>query len=447
MLQETASRTVEEGFAPPIVVAGEEHRFFIKRQLEEAGITPDAILLEPAQRNTAAVAALAAEWSLQHGEDGEVLLLMPSDHVIGDEVAFREAVRRGVPYARENIITFGAKPNEASTQYGYIQVGEPLNGDDHVRLVTRFVEKPELGIAEAYFGSGEYLWNAGIFLFGPETYLQELEQHLPNTRDAVRAALKSGKSDGLFLRPDEESFLKADNVSIDHGVMERTRLGLIVPVDMDWSDLGSWSAVWKTFPKDESGNVLEGNVLTLDTRGSLIRSDGNATVTAIGLEEMAVVVMRDAVLVAPLSRADEVKQLVQQMESEGRDCATTPSKVARPWGSYESLNQGNRFQIKHIVVKPGEQLSLQMHYHRSEHWVVVSGTAEVTVGDKVSLLQENQSTYIPAGTLHRLANPGKVPLELVEVQCGPYLGEDDIVRFNDEYGRATEEPSAFLLKS
>ncbi len=436
MLQETAARVSGTEFAPPLIVAGEDHRFFIKRQLEDAGFAPAAILLEPAQRNTAAAAALAAEWSLAHGLEGEVLLLMPSDHMIRDADAFLEAVSRAAPHAGHAIITFGAQPDEPSIQYGYVQVGEPVNGEERVRRIIRFVEKPDQHAAESYVASGEYLWNAGIFLFGAQTYLRELERHLPTTRAAIADAMQSSSSDGAFVRPEPKAFLQAENISIDHGVMEHTDLGLVVPVEMDWSDLGSWSAVWKALPKDAANNAIQGDVLTLDTRNSLVRSDGRATVTTIGLENTAVVAMRDAILVAPLSRADEVKQIVQQMEKDGRDQATTPAKVARPWGSYESLDQGDRFQIKHIVVRPGEQLSLQMHYHRSEHWIVVKGTAEVTIGDKVSLLQENQSTYIPAGTTHRLANPGKVPLELVEVQCGPYLGEDDIVRFNDEYGRA-----------
>nr|WP_294171198.1 mannose-1-phosphate guanylyltransferase/mannose-6-phosphate isomerase [uncultured Sphingomonas sp.] len=436
MLQETAARVSGPGFAAPIVVAGEDHRFFIKRQLEDAGLAAEAILLEPGQRNTAAAAALAAEWSMANGQEGEVLLLMPSDHIIRDRHAFVDAVRRAAPHAGEAIITFGARPDEPSTQYGYIQVGEPVDGEARVRRIVRFVEKPERRTAEEYAASGEYLWNAGIFLFSAQSYLQELDRRLPDTRAAIAEAMKASSSDGTFIRPEPAAFLRAENISIDHGVMEHTELGLIVPVEMDWSDLGSWSAVWKASPKDGANNAVQGDVLTLDTRNSLVRSDGRATVTTIGLEDTAVVAMRDAILVAPLSRADEVKQIVQRMEKEGRDSATTPSKVARPWGSYESLDQGARFQIKHIVVQPGEQLSLQMHYHRSEHWIVVKGTAEVTVGDKVSLLQENQSTYIPAGTTHRLANPGKVPLEMVEVQCGPYLGEDDIVRFNDEYGRA-----------
>jgi mannose-1-phosphate guanylyltransferase/mannose-6-phosphate isomerase len=436
MLQDTAARVSGPEFAAPIVVAGEDHRFFIKRQLEDVQLAPDAILLEPARRNTAAVAALAAEWSLQNGAEDEVLLLMPSDHLIRDREGFLQMVRRAVPHAAEGIVTLGIRPAEPSTQYGYIQLGDPVGGDSGVRRIVRFVEKPEQRMAEEYLASGDYLWNAGIFLFSARALLEEMERHLPATRSAISDSMGASRLDGVFVRPDPTAFLRADNISIDHAIMERTERGLVVPVEMDWSDLGSWSSVWRASPKDEDGNAIVGEALTVDTRNSLIRGDGRAVVTTIGLEDMAVVAMRDAILVAPLSRTDEVKRLVEQMERDARDCATTPSKVARPWGSYESLDQGARFQIKHIVVQPGEQLSSQMHYHRSEHWVVVKGTAEVTVGEKVSLLQENQSTYIPAGTTHRLANPGKVPLELVEVQCGPYLGEDDIVRFNDEYGRA-----------
>lgn len=433
MLQETAARVADPGFAEPIVVGNEEHRHFIKRQLEEAGITAAALLLEPAQRNTASAAALAAEWSLAQGGD-EILLVMPSDHVIAAPDAFVAAVRSGISGAVEGgIITFGIPPSEPNTEYGYIETGEPA-GDSLMRI-ARFVEKPDAETAVTYFNSKRFYWNSGIFMFRAESYLQELGSHLPKTRDAIARAFAASEPDGLFTRPDAAAFLEAENISIDYAVMEKTRLGFVIPVEMGWSDVGSWNALWKVSAKDENDNVVRGEVSTLDTRNSFIRAEGPARIAAIGLSDTVVIATRDAILVAPMAKSDEIKQLVADLESQGLECAKTPAKVARPWGSYESLDEGQRFQIKHIVVAPGERLSLQMHYHRSEHWVVVSGTAEVTVGEKVFLLQENESTYIPAGTTHRLCNPGKVPLELVEVQCGPYLGEDDIVRLDDEYGR------------
>jgi len=266
--------------------------------------------------------------------------------------------------------------------------------------------------------------------------LDAMREFLPDSLDAILAAVANASIDGLFVRPEAEAFGRAKNISIDHGVMEKTSRGVVVPVEMQWSDVGAWDAVWKLSTKDASGNATWGDAIAIDTRNSLLRSDGKAVVAAIGLDKMAVIAMRDAVFVAPMERVAEVKDLVDALKADDRDCAMIPTKVARPWGSYETIGDGQRYQVKHIIVDPGETLSLQMHYHRSEHWVVVRGSAKVTVGDEVSILQENESTYIPAGTRHRLANPGKVPLELVEIQCGPYLGEDDIVRFDDQYGRA-----------
>jgi mannose-1-phosphate guanylyltransferase/mannose-6-phosphate isomerase len=298
------------------------------------------------------------------------------------------------------------------------------------------VEKPAKETAQEFLASGRFPWNAGMFLLRASTLMNEMERCLAESRHHIVQAVKGAAGDGLFIRPDAAAFAQAENISIDHGIMQKTERGMVVPVDLGWSDVGGWQAVWELGDKDDSGNVVNGAVLTQDTRNSLLRSDAGATLAAIGLDEMVVVAVRDAVLVAPLSRASEVKTLVEQLQANKDPCAILPARVLRPWGSYEALSQGERFQVKRIVVDPGETLSLQMHYHRSEHWTVVRGTAEVTVGDEVRLLQENQSTYIPAGTQHRLANPGRVPLELVEVQCGPYLGEDDIVRFEDVYGRS-----------
>lgn len=435
MLQQTAARFTSAQFAPPIAVTGEEHRHFIKRQLQEIGVTPEAILLEPEPRNTAAVAALAAEWARRNGDD-DLLLLLPSDHVILDSAAFLEAVQIGLDQANAGgIVTFGIRPQEPNTQYGYIEASG-ADGANAVHPVTRFLEKPDAETAGELWQSGRHYWNAGIFMFRPSTLLEELSKHLPGTRDGIASALEQATPDGVFIRPDADAFRKAENISIDYAVMQKTDRAFVVPVDMGWSDVGSWSSLWATSAKDEHNNVVAGDVLAIDTRNSLVRSDGSATIATIGLEDVVVVGTRDAILVAPMGRSDEVKHVVRRLADGGRPCATTPPKVARPWGSFESLDQGDRFRIKHIVVDAGEQISLQKHYHRSEHWVVVRGTAEVSVGSNVFLLQENESTFIPAGTMHRLRNPGKLAVELVEVQCGPYLEEDDIVRLEDDYGRA-----------
>lgn len=439
LLQQTALRLSGRQFAPAIIVSGEEQRFFIKRQLQRAGAPVEAILLEPVGRNTSAAAALAAAW-LHANHADEILLLMPSDHVIGDRAAFLKALQTGIPHAEQGaIVTFGARPTEPNTQYGYIEADADMNSSDGAVPIARFVEKPNAAKAAEYFASGRFFWNSGIFMFKASTLLDEMRAFLPDSLDTILRSVADATTDGPFVRPSAETFAAAENISIDHGIMEKTSRGVVVPVQMDWSDVGSWDAVWKLGEKDGDNNVALGDVVAFDTRNSLLRSDGSALVAAVGLDGMAVIAVSDAVFVAPMDRVSEVKTLVDSLKAEERDCVISPVKVARPWGSYETLGHGPRFQIKHIIVDPGEALSLQMHYHRSEHWVVVSGSAEVTVGDKVSILQENESTFIPAGTRHRLANPGKVPLELVEIQCGPYLGEDDIVRFDDQYGRAEKK--------
>lgn len=435
MLQATARRVQGAPFSRPVIVAGEEHRFFVKRQLEKAGLEVDAILLEPFGRNTAAAAALAAHWILATGED-ENLLLMPSDHVVEDVGEFHRAISQGIPAAdRGDLVTFGVRPDSPNTHYGYIEIGEADESLSGVHRVSAFVEKPDEVLARQYLESGRFAWNSGIFLFRASAFLDEMRRHLPESLDAISRAMASPEKDGLFTRPDPVLFAAVPNVSIDHGIMEKTDRTVVVPVDMGWSDVGSWEALWKISPRDPQNNVVQGDVLAMDCRNSLVRSHDGGLVTAVGLDGMAVIAVRDAVFVSPLDRAADVKLLVDELHHQGSAHVASPAKVARPWGSYETLDEGPRFQIKRIVVSPGERLSLQKHFHRSEHWVVVHGTAEVTVGDTLSLLQENQSTYIPAGTTHRLGNPGKVPLELIEVQCGPYLGEDDIVRLEDEYGR------------
>jgi len=436
MLQATAERVLGSPFSRPIIVAGEEHRFFVKRQLEAVGLGVDAIILEPFGRNTAAAAALAAHWALANGGD-DLLLLMPSDHVVEDVGAFHDAVRKGMVAAeRGQLVTFGVRPDTPNTQYGYIEFGDPEDEPAGVHPVSRFVEKPDETRAREYLASGRFAWNAGIFLFKASVLLEEMRRFLPESLEAISRAMVSPAVDGLFTRPDPSAFAAAENISIDHGIMEKTDRCVVVPVDMGWSDVGSWETLWKISPRDPQNNLVQGEVVAMDCRNSLVRSHDGGLVTAIGLDGMAVIAVRDAIFVSPMDRAADVKRLVDQLEDQGSDYVVSPAKVARPWGSYETLDEGPRFQIKRIIVDPGERISLQRHFHRSEHWVVVRGTAEVTVGDTVSLLQENQSTYIPAGTVHRLANPGKVPVELIEVQCGAYLGEDDIVRLEDKYGRS-----------
>lgn len=435
MLQQTAVRLTGAAFRPALVVGSEDQRFFIKRQLDQCGAAVDAILLEPKGRNTAPAAALAAEWLCAKDED-EILLLMPSDHVIGDNEEFLAAVKKGLPQAENGaIVLFGAPPERPNTQYGYIEIDRENEPADGVFAIRRFTEKPDAATAAGYVESGRYLWNSGIFLVRASTLIEEMHQFLPQSLEAIRQAVANATIDGIFVRPEAEAFERAENISIDYGLMEKTSRGMVVPMATTWSDVGSWSAVWELGAKDADNNVFRGDVVAVDTRNSLLRSDGPALIAAVGLSDTAVIATRDAIFVAPIARASEVKAVVAALKHEDRPCVTTPSKVARPWGSYETVGSGQRFQTKHIIVDPGETLSLQMHYHRSEHWIVVRGTALVTVGDREWLLQENESTYIPAGTKHRLSNPGKVPLELVEVQCGPYLGEDDITRFNDEYGR------------
>lgn len=436
LLQQTAARLSGSIFAPAIVVSGEDHRFFIKRQLQDSGNAVEAILLEPVGRNTAAAAAFAASWIHAAGRD-ELLLLVPSDHVIGDRQALVEAIQTALTHAEQGaIVTFGAQPTGPNTQYGYIETDVDKRFPDGALPIARFHEKPSAAKAAEYLATGRFYWNAGIFLMKASALLDEMRRFLPSSLEAISEAVAGATTDGLFVRPSAEAFTRAESISIDHAVMEKTARGIVVPVQMQWSDVGAWDAVWALADKDQFDNAVSGDVVAVDTRNSLLRSDGKAVVAAIGLDKMAVIAVSDAVLVAPLDRVSDVKPVLEQLKREGRACVDLPARVARPWGSYETVASGAGFQVKRIIVDPGERLSLQSHTHRSEHWVVVQGTAEVTVGERVSLLKENQSTYIAAGVRHRLANPGESALEIIEVQCGIYLGEDDITRYDDQYGRA-----------
>ena len=446
LLQQTAARLSGAQFSPALVVTGEEQRFFIKRQLRDSGAAIEAILLEPVGRNTAAAATLAAAW-LGRTKADELLLLMPSDHVIGDQAAFLKAIETAAHHAEVGaIVTFGAQPTGPNTQYGYIEARADQRCSDGAFPIARFHEKPNANAAAEYIARGGFFWNAGIFLMRASTLLDEMRKFLPTTLDAVTEAAEAATPDGLFVRPLAAAFERADNISIDHAIMEKTDRGVVVPVQMEWSDVGAWDAVWTLADKDPDHNAISGDVVTVDTHNSLLRSDGSAVVAALGLDNMAVIAVSDAILVAPMDRVADVKPLLERLKELNPDRVEQPARVVRPWGSYEAIAAGPGFQVKRIIVDPGERLSLQSHVHRSEHWVVVRGTAEVTVGEQVSTLRENQSTYIPVGTKHRLANPGKVPLELIEVQCGGYLGEDDITRFDDQYGRVEGAPDGRLKR-
>ncbi|HEX3881555.1 MAG TPA: mannose-1-phosphate guanylyltransferase/mannose-6-phosphate isomerase [Stellaceae bacterium] len=436
LLRQTVDRVAgHKGFAAPLIVANDEHRFLIAEQMREAGIVPAALFLEPVGRNTAPAVAVAALW-LTHQHPDALMLVMPSDHSISDPGAFHAAIAQAAVAARNGqLVTFGIAPARAETGYGYIDAGAALSGCAGAFAVTRFIEKPAAEDAERYVRAGVYFWNAGIFLFSAATYLAELKRLQPAMLAACAEAVEKAKRDADFIRLDEAAFTACPSDSIDYAVMERTDHAAVVPVDMGWSDLGSWDALWETGARDGDGNALIGNVIAEDARDCYLRSEAGL-LAAIGTEDLVVVATADAVMVSPRSRAQEVRRLVARLVEEGRDEADAPPTVHRPWGSYSALHNGHRVQVKHIVVKPGGRLSLQMHHHRAEHWVVVRGTGRITRGDEEVLLSENQSTYIPIGMPHRLENPGKVPLHVIEVQSGDYLGEDDIVRFDDHYGRA-----------
>jgi len=430
MLQATWLRAAPVAGHAPIVVANEEHRFVAAEQLQQIGVKPQSILLEPKGRNTAPAIAVAALEATRNGAD-PLLLILPSDHVIRDEAAFQAAVQVAAAAAEQGkLVTFGIKPTAPETGYGYIKAGAG-NG---VSAVERFVEKPDLATAQGYLASGEYYWNSGMFLFRASRYLEELRRFQPAIADACTKAWNAAKRDTDFTRLDKDAFAASPSDSIDYAVMEKTADAVVVPLDANWNDVGSWSALLDVSPQDAQGNAHHGDVIEIDCRNTY--AYGSRLIAMVGLQDVVVVETDDAVLVGHRERIQEVKEVVAKIKANGRSEATWHRKVYRPWGAYDSIDNGQRFQVKRITVKPGATLSLQMHHHRAEHWIVVSGTAEVTRGEEVLLLTENQSTYIPLGVTHRLKNPGKLPLELIEVQSGSYLGEDDIVRFEDTYGRA-----------
>jgi mannose-1-phosphate guanylyltransferase/mannose-6-phosphate isomerase len=434
MLQETVARTAGlPDLGAPIVVCNESHRFMVAEQLRELGTTARAIILEPLGRNTAPAVAIAALVASEGAPaDDPVLLVLPADHVIRDVAAFKTAVMLGRTAAKAGgLVTFGVAADRAETGYGYIR-----RADDPgpVFRVAEFVEKPDTATARRYVESGEYFWNSGMFMFHASVFLAELGRHAPAMLAACRASLAAAGSDLDFLRLPAPEFAACPSDSIDYAVMEKTDAAVVVPLDAGWSDVGSWSALADALPRDEDGNVIAGDVIVEDSTGSYLHSTSRL-IAAVGLRDHVVVETKDAVLVAARDRVQDVKQLVATLKARGRYETSLHREVFRPWGSYDSIDSGARFQVKRLVVKPGATLSLQLHHHRAEHWVVVSGTARITRGEEVFTLNENESTYIPIGVKHRIENPGKIPLHIIEVQSGTYLGEDDIVRFEDRYGR------------
>lgn len=449
MLQDTVRRLDGLGAAGPVVVCNEHHRFIVAEQLRQIDRAPGAIVLEPIGRNTAPAIAVAALTALKAFDEGAgaasasrsgvgapaeepVLLVMPADHVLKDVAAFQAAVRDGLVASRAGkLVTFGIVPSKPETGFGYIRKGA---GVGPAFPIAQFVEKPNAERAAQYLASGDYLWNSGMFMFQARRYREELRTHAPDMLKACELALAGAARDLDFTRLDKDAFAACPSDSIDYAVMEKTKDAVVVPLDAGWSDVGSWSALHESVELDVDGNALHGDVIAEDSRGSYLYSS-HRLIAAVGLQDHVVVETKDAVFVAPKDRAHDVKGLVARLKKDGRGEVSLHREVYRPWGSYDSVDDGARFQVKRLTVKPGATLSLQMHHHRAEHWIVVEGTAKITCNDKVFLLSENESTYIPIGAKHRIENPGKVPLHIIEVQSGSYLGEDDIVRFEDNYGR------------
>lgn len=435
LLQQTMMRVDEPAlFSDPIIVTNVEHRFLVAEQLR--AIHKDAaVVLEPFGRSTAPAIAIAALMAAKNNP-GAIILAMPVDHIVRDAAAFRRAVAAGLPAAREGrFVLFGVRPDSPATGLGYINMGDALAATPGVHHVGGFIEKPDLPKAETLLASGSHLWNSGIFLLPVKNYLDELERLAPDVLAACREALSGAVKDLDFLRIAEEAFAASPSISIDYAVIEKTEKSVVVPVDIGWNDVGSWLALWKMGAKDEADNVKVGDVISEDVKGCYLRSEG-PLVAALGVDDLIVMAAPDVVLVAKRDRDQDVNKLVARVRANGHRAATETPAVHRPWGYYQSVHSGDRFQVKRITVNPGAKLSLQMHYHRAEHWIVVNGTALVTRNDETVLLRENESVFVPLGCTHRLENPGKVPLNLIEVQSGPYLGEDDIVRIEDVYQRA-----------
>lgn len=435
LLQDTVLRSRNIGLSAPVIVCNAEHRFIIAEQLREIGVTDATIVLEPEGRNSAPAVAAAAFLVAEQDPD-TILWIMTADAAIGDVPALSRALDKAVAAAAEGyVVTFGMKPTRAETGYGYIEQGAELPGVPGVWAVSRFVEKPTAEVAEALVADSRYLWNSGMFIARARTFLEETRTHAPQVFDAVQQAVSRRVADLDFERLDPASFCAAPDISVDYAIAERTKLAATVPGDFGWSDIGSWDALWELSSKDAQGNAVYGDVFLDDARNCYVRSEGILT-TVCGVKDLVVVSTRDAVMISHRERAQDVKKMVARLIQAGRQEATAHNRIYRPWGFYDGLIQGERFQVKRIVVQPGQKLSLQKHFHRAEHWVVVAGTALVTKGEELVMLRENESIYLPLGVVHRLENPGKIPLTLIEVQSGPYLGDDDIVRIEDVYSRA-----------
>ncbi len=437
MLQETLLRLNGLERSPAVVVCNTEHRFLVAEQLQELGESDGSIVLEPIGRNTAPAIAVAALQALEKDENS-LMLVLAADHVIEDQSAFHSAISQADTLARDGkLVTFGIVPQSPETGYGYIRRGDAV-GDGF--SVAQFVEKPSLDRAKEYLSSGDYYWNSGMFLFQARRYLEELELFCPDILAACRTAVEQGSSDLDFFRLDVDSFSASPAESIDYAVMEKTESAVVVPLDAGWNDIGSWSALWEIDEKDQNNNAMKGDVMLFDTSDSLVHAESRL-VTTVGVDNLVVIETKDAVLVADKSQAQNVKAIVDDLRTKERMEDQLHRVVYRPWGHFDSIEEGGRFKVKRITVKPGAKLSVQMHHHRAEHWIVVSGTAKVTKGEETLTLSENESVYIELGETHALENPGVIPLDIIEVQTGSYLGEDDIVRFDDFYGRVTSRES------
>ena len=435
MLQDTVTRLNGTNAEPPVFICNDAHRFLVAEQLRKKNIEHDGILLEPVGRNTAPAIALAALHATKTGND-PVLLVLAADHLIKDQEAFHSAIAKAEALANEGkLVTFGIVPDKPHTGYGYIKAGKVLNVGFEV---ADFVEKPQPETAKQYVESGDFFWNSGMFMFKASRYIEELGKYNPEMLEVCRRAIETEAPDLDFIRVDSEIFSTCPDDSIDYAVMEKTDSAAMVPLDAGWSDVGSWTSLWETADKDEDGNVCVGDTILEKTRNSYVNAE-QRLVSVIGLEDVIVVETKDAVMVAHKDDAQSIKNVVNKLKAEKRPEFEFHREVFRPWGSYDSIDNGARFQVKRITVKPGEKLSVQMHHHRAEHWIVVSGSANVTIDDNTKLVTENESVYIPIGAVHALENPGKIPLELIEVQSGAYLGEDDIVRFSDRYGRVDKK--------
>lgn len=432
ILQNTITRLDSLNAEKPILVCNEQHRFLVAEQLREIGIESPTIILEPIGKNTAPAIAIAALHSLENGAD-PVLLVLAADHHIDNDIIFCESIRKALPLAEAGkLVTFGIQPSKPETGYGYIEKGAEVYGGGF--KVNRFIEKPDQTTAEHYLAEGNYFWNSGIFMFRASKYIQELELFEPLIASSCNKSFSLGQKDLHFIRVDEPSFSECTSKSIDYAVMEKTSDAVMIPLNVGWSDIGSWSALSDVSESCKDGNVLKGDVIVQQSENSYIYSESRL-IAAVGIKDLVIVETKDAILVAHKGKVQDVKNIVEHLKCTDRQEHMNHREVYRPWGVYDSVDNGQRYQVKRITVKPGAKLSVQMHHHRAEHWIVVSGTAKVTNGEKTYLVTENQSTYIPIGQVHALENPGVIPLELIEVQSGSYLGEDDIVRFEDKYGR------------